>query len=221
MLGCLENSRELETQEMDAELVKAARDGNTRVLLELLERDPLLLEGVAAASAYNPLHIASMLGHLDFVKELLKHKSNVGEYAKELNQQGYSPLHLTAANGHVEVVEMLLGLGISHELCRVKGRDGVTPLHCASIKGRSQIIGLLLSASPPCVEEVNAWNETALHVAVKNNQFESVRALVEGMKQSNSLVILNSRDVEGNTVLHLAAATKNHQASFMGLTFFC
>lgn len=73
---------------MDAELFKAARDGSTRVLLELLERDPLLLEGIAAASAYNPLHIGSLLGHLDSVKEILEHKSDVGEYAKELNQQG-------------------------------------------------------------------------------------------------------------------------------------
>ncbi|XP_034676796.1 ankyrin repeat-containing protein BDA1-like [Vitis riparia] len=119
-------------------------------------------------------------------------------------------MHLAAANGHLQVVEMLLG--ISRELCCVKGRDGVTPLHCASIKGRRQIISLLLSACPPCVEEVNAWNEIALHVAVKNNQFESLRTLVEGLKQCNNLVILNSRDVEGNTVLHLSAATKNHQA---------
>ena len=202
---------------MDAELFKAARDGNTRVLLELLERDPLLLEAASAACSYNPLHIASMLGHLDFVKELLKHKSNVGKYARELNQQGYSSLHLAASNGHVQVVKMLLG--ISHDLCRVKGRDGMTPLHCASIKGRAQIISLILSACSICVEEVNAWNETALHVAVKNNQFKSVRALVKGLKQSNNLVVLNSRDVEGNTVLHLAAASKNHQASFMVLIY--
>lgn len=196
---------------MDAELFKAARDGNIEALLKLLESDPLLLEGVATAN--NPLHVAAMLGHLDFAKELLKHKSDVGEYAKELNQHGYSPMHLAAANGHLQVVEMLLG--ISRELCCVKGRDGVTPLHCASIKGRRQIISLLLSACPPCVEEVNAWNETALHVAVKNNQFESLRTLVEGLKQCNNLVILNSRDVEGNTVLHLSAATKNHQTSLM------
>ncbi|XP_059597992.1 ankyrin repeat-containing protein BDA1-like [Vitis vinifera] len=127
---------------MDAELFKAARDGNIEALLKLLERDPLLLEGVATAN--NPLHVAAMLGHLDFAKELLKHKSDVGEYAKELNQHGYSPMHLAAANGHLQVVEMLLG--ISRELCCVKGRDGVTPLHCASIKGRRQIISLLLSA---------------------------------------------------------------------------
>lgn len=35
---------------------------------------------------------------------------------------------------------------------------------------------------------------------------------MEGLKQCNNLVILNSRDVEGNTVLHPSAATKNHQA---------
>lgn len=111
---------------MDPLLFKDARDGSIEALLKLLESDPLILERVATTTADTPLHVAAMLGHLDFAKEVLKHKTNVVEYVKELNQHGYSPIHLAAANGHVNVVEMLLG--ISRELCYLRDRGGLTPL---------------------------------------------------------------------------------------------
>ena len=50
----------------------------------------------------------SMLGHLDLVKEIIKHKSNFVEYVKKLNQFGYNPMYFATANGHVKIVKMLL-----------------------------------------------------------------------------------------------------------------
>ena len=201
---------------MDPLLFKAAKDGSIEALLKLLESDPLILERVATTTADTPLHVAAMLGHLDFAKEVLKHKTNVVEYVKELNQHGYSPIHLAAANGHVNVVERLLG--ISHELCYLRGKGGLTPLHYASIKGRADTISLLLSSSPLCVVEETERGETALHIAVRNNQLEALRVLVEGLKRSNNLVIINWKDREGNTILHLAAARKNHQVTNLPCT---
>ncbi|RVX15463.1 hypothetical protein VitviT2T_002301 [Vitis vinifera] len=195
---------------MDPIMFKAARDGNVADLLNLLEGDPLILERLVTASADTPLHVAAMFGHLDFVKEVIKHKSNVVEYVKELNQQGYSPIHLAAAHGHVDVVRMLIE--ISSELCCLKGRDGMTPLHCASVKGRAETMSLLISASPLCVIEVTERGETALHVAARNNQLDALRVLVEWLRRTKALVVINSKDGDGNTVLHLAAARKNHQA---------
>ena len=201
---------------MDPLLFKAAKDGGIEALLKLLGSDPLILERVATTTADTPLHVAAMLGHLDFAKEVLKHKTNVVEYVKELNQHGYSSIHLAAANGHVNVVERLLG--ISHELCYLRGKGGLTPLHYASIKGRADTISLLLSSSPLCVVEETERGETALHIAVRNNQLEALRVLVEGLKRSNNLVIINWKDREGNTILHLAAARKNHQVTNLPCT---
>ena len=88
-------------------LEEASKDGDVNLLKELLKNDNLLLEKVIGRTSVsdNPLHIAAMLGHADFVREVIHHKSDL---AKELNDQGLSPLHLAAAYGHVTVVKELL-----------------------------------------------------------------------------------------------------------------
>ncbi|KAK6947509.1 PGG domain, partial [Dillenia turbinata] len=196
---------------MDPVLFKAARDGNVESLLRLLESDPLILDRVATHCADTPLHIAAMLGHLDFVRELIRCKDNAKEYAKELNQDGFSAMHLASANGHVNIVQALIGLG--YDLCSVKGRENKTPIHCAAMKGRAEIITQILSASPFSAMDVTARCQTALHLAVKNNQFDALRALVDKIKQNDMEDVLNFKDNEGNTVLHLAIAKNNFQAS--------
>ena len=67
---------------MDPLLFKDARDGSIEALLKLLKSDPLILERVATTTADTPLHVAVVLGHLDFAKELLKHKAIVVKYVK-------------------------------------------------------------------------------------------------------------------------------------------
>ncbi|RVW50825.1 Ankyrin repeat-containing protein BDA1 [Vitis vinifera] len=169
---------------MDPMMFKAARDGNVADLFNLLEADPLILERLVTASADTPLHVAAHAGTPGFCK---------GSHQAQ-----------------VQCVRRLIE--ISSELCCLKGRDGMTPLHCASVKGRAETMNLLLSASPLCVLEVTERGETALHIAAKNNQLDALRVLVEWLWRSKTLVVINSKDGDGNTVLHLAAARKNHQA---------
>lgn len=158
-----------QSSEMDSSLFLAAREGNVEALRTLLQANPLLLEEATISTSRTPLHIASMLGHIDFVKELIKSKNNVNDYVNELDQNGFSAIHLACANGHRQVITELLV--VNNELCNLKGKDGMTPLHCASIKGRVNVITHLLLASLVNVSETNVTKETALHLAVKNNQF--------------------------------------------------
>ena len=92
-----------------ARLEEASHAGDVNLLKELLKEDKLLLEKVTGRTSGrdNPLHIAAMLGHADFVREVIHHKP---ELAKELNGQGLSPLHLAATHGHVTVVKELLNV---------------------------------------------------------------------------------------------------------------
>uniref|UniRef100_A0A5B7C048 Uncharacterized protein n=1 Tax=Davidia involucrata TaxID=16924 RepID=A0A5B7C048_DAVIN len=198
---------------MDQRLVEYAASGDVAALNALLKVDPLILEKVALAPvADTPLHIAALAGKTDFVKELLKRTPS---FALELNQDGLSPMHIAAAKGHIYVVKELLKLCMGMDQCLLKDRGARTPLHYAAIKGRVDIIGELLAHCPQAVEEVTARGETALHLAVKNNQFEALRVFVQWLNNNNhghgKKLIINAEDKEGNTILNLAIATKQLQ----------
>ncbi|MCL7045392.1 hypothetical protein MKW94_014771, partial [Papaver nudicaule] len=193
---------------MDERLFTAALTGNVVHLHQLLNEDPLMLHSAALASAETPLHVASICGNLQFAKEMIRLKP---EFAAELNQNGFGSIHLASANGHVEIVKELLMLNRDH--CRLKGRERSTPLHYAAVKGRNDVINELISCCEDSVEDITIRDETALHLAVKNNQFEALRIMVDMVRRLNKGEILNKKDQEGNTVLHLAASLKNREAS--------
>ncbi|KAL6320121.1 hypothetical protein AAG906_004630 [Vitis piasezkii] len=161
---------------MDRRLLDAAQAGNVEDLHQLLRENPLILHTTALTSAENPLHISSISGHVDFVKELIRLKP---DFIKELNQDGFSPIHMAAANGHQEV----------------------------------NVVRVILSACKECIEDVTVQKETALHLAVKNSQYEAVRVLVEKVREMRREDVLNMKDEHGNTILHLATWRKQRQAS--------
>ncbi|KAM3266078.1 ankyrin repeat-containing protein BDA1-like [Capsicum annuum] len=157
---------------MDQSLFEAARTGNTEYLHNLLKDYPLLLGTVALGGGENPLHIACIVGHADFARELVKLKR---EFAAELNQDGLSPLHIASANGNKDIVKLLRNL--DHNLCQIKGREQTVPLHYAAIKGR----------------------------------FEVFRVLVEHLKKLKKEDVLNKKDDQGNTILHVAISKRQYE----------
>ncbi|KAK7848829.1 ankyrin repeat-containing protein bda1 [Quercus suber] len=113
-------------------------------------------------------------------------------------------------------------LRVDQDLVRVKGRGNMTPLHHVA-KGNVQLdreekrndkLDLLiefLSICPDSITDVTTQNETALHIALKNNKIESFKALVGWLASRWSQnasdyerKILNWKDEEGNTVLNIA-----------------
>ncbi|RVW76033.1 Ankyrin repeat-containing protein BDA1 [Vitis vinifera] len=171
---------------MDPRLYSVARLGSLAALNSLLEEDPLLLEKVAlSSSADTPLHIATLAANTDFAKEMLLRMPN---FAWELNQDGFSPLHIAAAMGNIEITRELLSLD-----------SGLCPWE-------------LLSHCYEAVKEVSGGGETALHLAVKNSQFEVLKVLVEKLGEDDRDRLINARDDQGHTVLKLAVAKGQVQA---------
>ncbi|EYU20318.1 hypothetical protein ABFS82_01G009800 [Erythranthe guttata] len=149
----------------------------------------------------NQLHTAVLLGHVEFINRIL---TTNPELSKSLNSKGSSALHLASAKGHVTIVKDLVSVDSS--MCYVLDGDGRSPLHLAAIKGRTVVLGELLKAAPPAAAVLTAAGESCLHLCVKYNRLESMKLLLKFLERDDKL--LNWKDREGNTVLHLSVAKK-------------
>lgn len=134
------------------------------------------------------------------MKELLLARP---DFARKRTSNGSTPLHLACIKGHLEITRELLKLDI--DLSSLQDHQGKTPLHCAAIRGRVSIMAEILSVSLESAQMVTNNGETVLHVAVKNNQFDAVKYLIEKL---NVTKLANLPDIDGNTILHLATACK-------------
>ncbi|XP_010278732.1 PREDICTED: ankyrin repeat-containing protein ITN1-like [Nelumbo nucifera] len=189
---------------MDSRLREAALQGNVSSLLQLLQEDPLILDrGIGACITETPLHIASVLGHVHFVRVLLSNKPKLA--LKPDESQGHTPLHLASAKGHVEVVkELLLPTGMI-DVCISRDRDGRTPLHLAAMKGQAEVVEVLAQAIPEVTRVLVDGGGTILHLCVKHGQLEVLELL---LRLIGDVDFVNHTDGDGNIVLHLAVANK-------------
>ncbi|XP_060675842.1 ankyrin repeat-containing protein BDA1-like [Ziziphus jujuba] len=193
---------------MDNRLFEAAQTGNIQILHELLAENPFILHTIELSSqGFNPLDIASTAGHVEFVKEIIRLRP---DFAKQVNQDGFSPIHIAAAIGNMDTVREFMK--VDQKLCRLEGRNRWTALHYAASRGKVDTIQEMLLACPKSIEDVTVQNETALHLAVKNCQFQAINFMVTWVREMKKDEILDMKDEHGNSILHLATWRKQRQA---------
>ncbi|XP_048494748.1 ankyrin repeat-containing protein ITN1-like [Beta vulgaris subsp. vulgaris] len=193
----------------ETRLYDAALGGDVPSLLELLRDDPLILDRCIIEKScrfvQSPLHVATNHGHLEFIKEILCHKP---ELAEELDQsKRWSPLHMASAKGHLEILKALLAVNSS--MCFVRDKDGRNVIHVAAMNGQIQVLGVLLRAKPQAARERTTDGETVLQLCVKHSQSQALMFLVRTMGDAQ---LLNSKDSDGNTILHLSVAAKHYES---------
>ncbi|XP_039165196.1 ankyrin repeat-containing protein BDA1-like [Eucalyptus grandis] len=182
---------------MASDLHVAAVKGDVPYLLELLAKDKLLLnKNMTENQAETPLHIAAMLGHLDFVEEVLARKA---ELAKYQDSQGSTPLHLAAAKGFLNIVVSLLR--VNPDMCNVCDIYKRNPLHVAAMKGHVDVLEYLIQKRPNAAHSSIEHGQTILHLCVMHNRLEALKFSIDILPSD----LINSRDQRGNTILHLAA----------------
>ncbi|KAL1532601.1 ankyrin repeat-containing protein BDA1-like [Salvia divinorum] len=189
-------------EQHQTKLFEAATQNSITSLQQLLIDDPLILER-ALVNRFNetPLHVAAMLGHVDFVREIIGLQPQL---VNELNSQLYSPLHLAAAKGHAGVVKALLS--VDNHACLGRDRNELLPLHLATTKGHIEAMKLLLEARPEATMVKACGGENILHLCVKSYRLEALKLIVTSLKPVVDFI--NCGDNDGNTVLHLAVAEK-------------
>ena len=180
------------------------------LLVEHLKIAQLLLTHGAdinarSADECTPLHLASEMGNLDFVRWLLNHGAEVNPQ----NAYGLTPLHLAAIhgltdvssnqasnNGNTDIVHLLLDHGADAD---VRDNNGNTPLHSATFGGHIEVVRILLALNV----EVNARDDkgsTPLLEASANGNIDVFRLLLDNNASPDVC------DDNGNTPLHIAAS---------------
>ena len=197
-------------------LKQVAQDENIDAFYKLIREDVKLLEAIDELPfVETPLHIAASVGNAPFAMEMMRLKPSL---VSKPNPDGFSPLHLALISEQIEMVRRLLQ--VDGDLVRAKAKEGMTLLHYAVITGdHLDLLVEFLSICPHSIEEVTIRNETALHIALKYNKLEAFKLLVGWLKKNrckNSMFwerkVLNWKDGEGNTVLHVAISKNQPQA---------
>jgi len=141
-----------------------------------------------------------LYGHLEFSKVLISEKSTL---AKEVDLLGRTPLHLASAEGHTEIVKILLQA--NKNICTAVDQDERIPLHLAILRGRIEIIKELVIARQESIR-VNLNEDSVLHLCLRYNHLDALQLLVESANGDE--LLLNSKDRDGNSILHLAVMLK-------------
>lgn len=159
------------------------------------------------------VHAAARGGNLIVLKELLADSTDVLEFR---DVHCSTILHSAAGRGQVEVVKHLIA---SYDMISSIDDKGNTPLHVAAYRGQLSVLEALIQASPSSTSVVNKAGETFLHVAVAGFQTPSFRRLDQQIELMKQLVsskrfiiedIINSKNNEGRTALHLAIIGNIH-----------
>ncbi|KAF3651847.1 putative ankyrin repeat-containing protein-like isoform 2 [Capsicum annuum] len=213
----------------------AANEGHTEVVRVLLactedHNTKEKLTRTTDASGDTALHKSMRSQHLDVVKLLVKedpefefppnHAQETPHYCirslwrwnkplcEEPDLWCWNSLHYAVKLGMEDVVSDILAWKKSLVyLPAGSENDWTTAIHIAASEGDVNMIKKLLNHCPDCRDMLNSNNQIALHVAVFFNQDELICFLLD-YDEYDSLV--DEPDSDGNTPLHLLAASGNH-----------
>lgn len=144
----------------------------------------------------SPVHAAIAARNEDILYAILERDS---QFIHLVDDEGRPPLHFAAYMGYLEEVRYLLGISPLSAVERDK--NGFFPLHIASIKGYINIMHELFPYCHDPEEMLDHKRRNILHLAAKNGKYKVVNYIIKTIKLEK---LINERDEEGNTPLHLA-----------------
>ncbi|XAR57598.1 hypothetical protein NMG60_11025792 [Bertholletia excelsa] len=187
----------------------AAREGHTQIV-------KVLIEHAKPDCQEFEKDIGSAIGDKE---ELMRMNKNTED----------TPMHLAASNRHVEVMKMLAGEdpGYSYSGNRagespsesnsilkrdkmaayLTNKDGKTALHIAAGRGHTAAMKELVSHCPDCSDQTDARGRNILHIAVESNEKEAGKCILQDPPFGS---LVNAKDEDGNTPLHLLTAKGRH-----------
>ncbi|XP_044954090.1 alpha-latroinsectotoxin-Lt1a-like [Hordeum vulgare subsp. vulgare] len=197
--------------EADPELANYPKDGTSPLYLAILLSKCSLPETLhdksngnlsyAGPNGQNALH-AAISQDTVITKHVLNWNNSL---TTRPDRDGSTPLHFVSSFWHWPAgVKQLLEanpLSVYQE-----DNNGLFPIHVAASMGVEHTITIILEMFPSCAGLRTARGQTFLHVAIQKRR----KNIVSFVCRTPSLNwILNMRDNDGNTALHLAAQARN------------
>ncbi|MDP0588885.1 MAG: ankyrin repeat domain-containing protein [Candidatus Endonucleobacter bathymodioli] len=174
-------------------LLIAAWAGQTDYLKTLLSEGANANE--ADADGYTALHFAIEEGNIECLRLLLDVENILVNVP---NNEGYTPLHFAVKTDQAEIVKVLLTVDGIHQVQKTD-KDGNTPIHLATILDDPASLNTLLAVTDIQVDPQNSLHNTPLHIAIKYNKKEHLKALLAAKAS------INIENYMGYTPLHYAA----------------
>ncbi|XP_050528543.1 ankyrin repeat domain-containing protein 50-like isoform X2 [Daktulosphaira vitifoliae] len=168
-----------------------AMDGNSSVLLKLLNKHSNVDLEVCDNNGQTPLNIAARQGYLDIVELLLEHKCKVDH----TDFEGWTALRAAAWGGHSQVLEILLKHGANVECYDSEGRGA---LRAAAWGGHDDIVAKLLEAGANPNTKDGDGRTPLIAAAYMGHAHIVTRLLDNGAN-------INHQDNDGRTALSVAA----------------
>nr|XP_027096241.1 ankyrin repeat-containing protein ITN1-like [Coffea arabica] len=149
------------------------------------------------------LHAAAIRNSPESMKLILEKLPNV---IKNGDEFWWTALHYAAKFNYQEIARLLLSADRSTAYVAAKTDDSKTALHIAVIHGHVVLVQEILSHCPDCWVQITGKSQNMLHLAVKHEKREVLEFVLQNSWASD---LINQKDNEGNTPLHLYVATKN------------
>ncbi|KAL9158990.1 hypothetical protein ABFS82_08G105700 [Erythranthe guttata] len=178
-------------------LLYLAAEAGFVTIVRLLLDNPVGNYSVGAKHKNKSPVFAAILGrNIDVMKLLWEKDPSMFQLR---NSKGKNPLHAAVCMGYTEGVKFLLD---NHcEFAYQKDKQGFYPIHSASNKGLLDIIKLMLQRRPDVRELLTGHGQNMLHAAARSGKYRAVECM---LKMPELEKLINEKDEDGNTPLHLA-----------------
>ncbi|CAI9776881.1 unnamed protein product [Fraxinus pennsylvanica] len=199
----------------DTALHEAIKNDQPEMVRLLIEEDPaianiannaletpLFLAVSSILEGKTALHAVASYNWEGISKELEIYPTII----KEVDDFGRSAHHYAALNGSNEVAKELLEADRSITYIVAENDNSKTALHIATCEGNVEIMEAILASCPDCWEMVTRDARNILHLSVEFEQQEAFKFIMTNSWVEN---LINQKDEEGNTPLHVYAATPN------------
>ncbi|CAO2815549.1 unnamed protein product [Amaranthus hypochondriacus] len=148
------------------------------------------------------VHVAIMARNKDILKTLI---SKFPKFKDSIDEKGRTILSYAAQIGYFDGVKYLIEN--YPDLAYQNDEDGSYPIHKACSSGNIEVVKELYSRLP------NNKDQNLLHIAAQSGQHHIVKYLL-GREENGMKELINIKDCDGNTPLHLATLGKHSRVVY-------